>query len=110
MKKGHFLVIGVALGALLGWAAERHVVHWAVFTGPYSDNYGSALAAVEAARAKLQSGDTNLLGELKKAEEQIRQAQRWTREFLGEPDGAANRSQPIRAETNSASAAAGSGG
>ncbi len=71
--------------------------------GPDSDNYGPALRAIGEAKAKLQAGDTNVFKNLSEAEDQIVQAQRWTRRFLGQPDGAANQSQPIRSETNTTS-------
>jgi len=108
MKKGT-LILAAAIGALVGWFFSRHLAHMAVVSGPYSDNYGPALSAIGDAKAKLQSGDTNVLPELSKAEDQIRQAQQWSRKFLGEPEGAANRSQPVRSETNPTSSAAGSG-
>ena len=92
-----------------GWLCANHFTHVAMLSGPYSDNYAPALSAIAEARTKLQSGDTNVFSQLDAAQKHIEQAQQWTRRFLGQPDGAADRSQPSGTETNRASAAAGSG-
>ncbi len=102
------VVVGLLLGALGGYFVAREQARVALIGGPYSDNYQPALAAIAEAQAKIRSGDTNVLESLNVAQDQIEQAQQWTRRFLGQPDGAANGSQPIRSETNSTSGAAGS--
>ncbi len=103
------LVIVAIAGGLIGYLIAREQARVAVLSGPYSDNYEPALLAIGEAKAKLQAGDTNVFKNLNEAEIQIMQAQRWTRRFLGQPDSATNRSQPIRSDTNATpSAAAGS--
>lgn len=96
---------GFWAGTLVGGARTRA----AVLAGPLSDNYDPALTAIQSARTKLNSGDTNLFEHLDEAEAQIRNAQNWAKDFIGEQAGAANRSQPIRSQTNGTSVAAGSG-
>ncbi len=78
-------LIGIMLGAFGGYLFERAAARAAVMSGPDSDNYGPALSAIGEAKAKLQAGDTNVFKKLGEAESHIRQAQRWTREFLGQP-------------------------
>jgi hypothetical protein len=78
------LVIGVAIGAVGGWFVASLRARVAMLSGPYSDNYGPALAAIAEAKAKLQAGDTNVAEQLKAAEAEIRAAQDWSRRFLGE--------------------------
>lgn len=100
------LVLSAGLGVAAGCYVARQQTRTALIAGPYSDNYPPALAAIAEAKAKVQSGGTNVLEDLNVAQDQIEQAQQWTRRFLGQQDGAANRSQPVR--SNRASAAAGS--
>ena len=102
------LLIGIVLGALGGCFLAREQARLAVIAGPDSDNYPPALAAIAEAKTKIQSGDTNVLDNLNEAQSQIFRAQQWTSRFLGQQDGVANGSQPIRSETNSTSGAAGS--
>jgi len=103
------LVLSAGLGAAAGCYFARQQTRAALIAGPYSSNYPPALAAIAEAKAKVQSGGTNVLEDLNVAQDQIAQAQQWTRRVLGQQDGAANRSQPVRSETNLTSAAAGSG-
>jgi hypothetical protein len=102
------LMIGIVLGLLGGWLMAREQARVAIIGGPDSDNYPQSLSAIAEAKAKIQAGDTNILTQLDKAEAEIRQAQQWTRRFIGQPDGAASGSQMIRPETSSTSTAAGS--
>ena len=111
MKRAHIiigLVIGIMIGTLGGWFLARERARAAIIGGPDSDNYPPALAAIAEARARLLAGDANVLKHLSEAEAQIRQAQQWTRKFLGQQDSATSGSQPIRTETNRTSPAAGS--
>ena len=111
MKLGQIIfgfAIGVLLGGLGGCLFERELTRNALIAGPYSDNYLPALAAIAEAKAKIQSGDTNLIEHLDVAREQIEHAQQWTVRFLGQKDDAAMLSQPGRFETNRTPSAAGS--
>ena len=111
MKPGQVmlgLLIGATFGVLVGWFFARGQARVDVMSGPYSDNFDPALEAIAQTREKLQSGDTNVFEHLNAAQAQIQRAQKWTEWFLGQPDGAANGSQPIRSQTNQTSPAAGS--
>ncbi len=100
------LVLSAIIGAVVGSYVAREQTRAALIAGPYSDNYPPALAAIAEAKARIQSGGTNVLDNLNVAQDQIEQAQQWTRRFLGQKDVAANRSQPLRSETNRTSSAA----
>jgi hypothetical protein len=39
--------------------------------GPYSDNYGPALSAIEDSKAKLRAGDTDIKEQLQTAESHL---------------------------------------
>src|SRR5436309_11190311 len=95
------LVLSVMLGASGACYAAREQARLALIAGHYSDNYPPALAAIAEAKAKIQAGNTNVLENLNVAQDQIEQAQQWTRRLLGQQDGPANGSQPVRSETNS---------
>ena len=89
-------LIGFVLGALSGWYLATLRAQVAILSGPYSDNYGPAHSAITEAKAKLQTGDTNVFEQLSAAELQIEHAQRWTKRFLGEQVGPTNVNQPFR--------------
>lgn len=80
------LMIGIVLGTMGGWLLAREQARAAIIGGPDSDNYPQALVAIAEARAKVQVGDTNVLMHLDEAEAEIRQAQQWTRRFIGQQD------------------------
>ena len=111
--KAFWILLGCFVCLLLGaWGGYRLALvrtKTALIAGPASDNYPPALAAITEAKTKLASGDTNVLDQLQTAQEQIEKAQEWTRRFLGQQDGAANRSQPVQLGTNSTPLPAGSG-
>jgi hypothetical protein len=106
------ILLGCSLGFVLGaWGGYRFAAlraETALIAGPASDNYPPALAAISEAKAKLASGDTNVIEQLQAAQNQIEKAQEWTRRFLGQPEGGANGSQPFGPETNRTPSAAGS--
>ncbi len=76
------IAVGIALGASGGWFLARRADRGAVLCGPYSDNYGPALAAIARAREALPPGDGKAAAELDEAEAQIRSAQAWARGFI----------------------------
>jgi hypothetical protein len=73
-------VLGFWAGSLVGGARIRATV----LAGPLSDNYDPALTAIQSARTKLKSGDSNIFEHLDEAEAQIRNAQNWAEHFIGE--------------------------
>jgi 3-deoxy-D-manno-octulosonic-acid transferase len=93
-------IIGILIGAVCGNFLGRTSARVAVLSGPYSDNFQPALAALGEAKAKIQAGDTNVLNNLREAEAQIIQAQRWSERFVGNVKAAANSNQQMRSETN----------
>jgi hypothetical protein len=84
MKSSLGIFAALVIGALVGWYLGRLQTRAAILSGPYSDNYGPALAAISEAKSKLQSGDTNLFEHLSAAEFQIKEAQEWSQRFLGQ--------------------------
>ncbi len=78
------LLLGILIGALGGLFYARAHARAAVIGGPDSDNYPPALAAIAEAKAKLLAGDKNVIEHLDEAESEIKQAQEWTRRFLGQ--------------------------
>jgi hypothetical protein len=104
-------LLAVVIAGAMGFAVGCYTgqARMALTAGPYSDNYPPALAAIAEAKVKIQSGNTNVLENLNVAQDQIEQAQHWTRQLLGQQDGAANRTPPAHSETNQTSSAAGSG-
>jgi len=81
------IVTGLAVGFWTGSFHARQQAWAAVLSGPYSDNYVPALSAIADAKAKLQSGETNVMEQLQTAETQIKAAQEWSEHFLGQtPD------------------------
>ena len=79
-------VIAIGIGVAIGWFLANQRTRVAIISGPYSDNYGAALSELASAKAKLLTGDTNVLGHLNAAEAQINAAQQWTRRFLNSDD------------------------
>ena len=78
------LILGFALGALVGSFIAREQARVAVLSGPSSDNYGPARSEIAQAVTKLRAGDTNVIDHLTAADAQIRQAQQWSERFLGQ--------------------------
>ena len=111
MKPGQIMLgfaVGVILGGLGGCFFEREQTRGALIGGPYSDDYLPALAAIDEAKAKIQSGDTNVMQQLETIRTGIEHAQRWTVRFLGGTDDSPMLGQSGRIETNRTSAGAGS--
>jgi len=79
------LLLGFFLGALVGGVVAREKARAVLLSGPSSDNYPPALAAIAEAKSKIQSGDTNVLEHLNDAQRQIEQAQKWSERFCGLP-------------------------
>src|ERR1051325_8154056 len=77
------LSISLTVGFCAGSFFARLRARAAVLSGPYSDNYGPALAAIADAKAKVHGGDTKVLEPLQTAETHIQAAQTWSRRFLG---------------------------
>jgi hypothetical protein len=65
------LVVGLAICAAGGWFIARGQASYAILMGPYSDNYGPALSAIEDCKAKLRAGDTDIKEQLQTAESHL---------------------------------------
>ena len=81
-----FKVIGAGIIALAFWLGHSTATEYArvsIISGPYTDDYGPALQAIEDARKKIQKGDSTALNELQSAEYHLQKAQRWTQVYLG---------------------------
>ena len=79
-------VIGACIIALAFWLGHSTATEYArvsIISGPYTDDYGPALQAIEDARRKIQRGDVTALNELQEAEYHLQKAQRWTQVYLG---------------------------
>ncbi len=81
-------VLGVVLGAFAGWHFAKERFRAALLCGPYGDNYGPAIAAIDEARRKLRSGDPEVLRLLDEARTQIEEARKWSRRYLGHSEEA----------------------
>lgn len=77
------LFIGLVIGAVGGWFVSWKQTQLAVLAGPFSDNYGTALNALAEAKAKLKSGDTDVIEHLEVAKKQLQAAQSWSARFIG---------------------------
>jgi hypothetical protein len=79
-------VLGLFVVALAFWLGHSTATEYArvsIISGPYSDDYGPALQAIEEAKKKVQKGDAGVLNELEEAEHHLQKAQNWTRVYLG---------------------------
>jgi hypothetical protein len=83
MKLKVFGALVVALAFWLGHSTATEYARVSVISGPYSDDYGPALQAIEEAKKKIQKGDAEVLEELEQAEHHLHKAQSWTRVYLG---------------------------
>src|SRR5262245_53305211 len=77
-------IISLGIGLAVGLSLGRMQARAAIVSGPDSDNYRPARAEIQAAADKLPRGDTNIFEHLSAADDHIRQAQEWTKRFLGE--------------------------
>ena len=86
MKK---IVWGLAffLALFLSFWAGHRMAAWqarmAVVCGPYSDDYGPALEALDTAKAKLARGEVNVIQELDQAALHVKNARTWAEKFIG---------------------------
>jgi hypothetical protein len=78
------LLVGLGIGAASGYFLGSQRARVAVLSGPYSDNYGPARTEMAHALTKLGAGDTNVIEHLRTADAQIKQAQEWTRRYVGQ--------------------------
>lgn len=78
------LLVGIAIGAFAGWVVANLYARAVLISGPYSDNYGPARSEIAHALEKLRAGDTNIFEHLTGADDQIREAQEWSKRFLGQ--------------------------
>ena len=83
MKLKVFGALVVALAFWLGHSTATEYARVSIISGPYSDDYEPALAAIEEAKKKVQKGDPGVLNELEQAEHHLQKAQSWTRVYLG---------------------------
>ena len=84
MKSGLGIFAALLVGAFIGGFVAKMQSRAAVLSGPYSDNFGPALRAIADAETKLHSGNTNVFAELDTVQTQIKQAEAWTKQFLGQ--------------------------
>jgi hypothetical protein len=88
MKLKVFGALVVALAFWLGHSTATEYARVSIISGPYSDDYGPALQAIEEARKKIQKGDSGVLSDLQQAEYHLQKAQSWTRVYLGRKNAA----------------------
>ena len=82
------VIAAFAVGVFVGSAKTELRYKTDVLSGPYSDDFAPALAAIDSAKAKVQAGDRNIIEELNTARNHLENAQSWAERFLGEPDAA----------------------
>jgi len=90
MKLKVFGALVVALAFWLGHSTATEYARVSIISGPYSDDYGPALQAIEEARKKIEKGDPAVLNELQQAEQHLQKAQTWTQVYLGRKKASAN--------------------
>jgi hypothetical protein len=90
MKLKVFGALVVALAFWLGHSTATEYARVSIISGPYSDDYGPALQAIEEARKKIEKGDPAVLNELQQAEQHLQKAQTWTQVYLGRKKDSAN--------------------
>ena len=78
------LVLGLACGWFAGTFSTWRLARVHVRSGPYSDGLQPARDDLAQASRKLRTGDTNVADHINAADAQLKRAQDWTRQFLGE--------------------------
>jgi hypothetical protein len=88
-KKSHDALILIAVlgfGFFGGFWLSRALARASVMCGPFSDDYGPALLAVEKARIKIADGDLEVTQELDAIQGHLEHAKAWSARFVGSKD------------------------
>jgi len=79
------LVVGLAVAFIVGCRAGMRLERTRVLSGPYRDEYPSALAEIAKAKSRLANGDSDVIRHLDRAQRHMEKVQAWTRRYLGQP-------------------------